>query len=47
MEEEAAYEASKLGKAMIDFMPNRHTREELLESLPSLEYLTCDNILEA
>lgn len=32
---------------MIDYMPNRHTREELLDALPNLEYLTCDNILEA
>lgn len=47
MEEEARYEASKLGKEMIDYMPNRHTREELLDHLPNLEYLTCDNILEA
>ena len=32
---------------MIDFQPNLHRREELLDLLPSLEHLTCDNILEA
>ncbi len=32
---------------MIDFIENKHERDELLHNLPSVEHLICDIILEA
>ena len=46
LEAEARERAKGSGETNIDFLTNRHYRDELLNRLNALEHLTCDLILE-
>ena len=47
LEAEAQKAAEGSGQSNIDFLDNKHDRDVLLHSIPSVEHLVCDIMLEA